>query len=435
VSITLAEDQHVSGITVRLLPHSVVAGKVLDEDGEPLMHAAVQLLRERWLNGRRQLVPVGADSTNDLGEYRISGIGAGRYFAMASFRRPMVNPTVRRGPETESTLNYAPIFYPGVNEVAQATPIALSQGQQILGVDLQLRKVEMYSVRGSVVDESGKPVIQATVMAVPADGYTGVRAMGMVRNPEGAFEIPNITPGSYTLVVNRMGRGERRMTGQLAVQVGNGDLEGVTLQLAPPFDVTGQLKVAEEGIDLANVRVTLEPVQSGAPFFGGTNSEITADGQFRISGVSAGKYRFVVQRLPQGTYVRSVSIQGQDITPGAAINSAAAGVEIALGADAPEVGGTVLDDEKRPLPDASVVLVPESSKTGQYWLFHVTSSDQNGAFAFRNVIPGQYIAYAFTNAEDGAWHDPDFLKQSAGKGTSIKLTEGSRETIQVIGVQ
>jgi hypothetical protein len=431
-AITLAEDQRVTGITVKLIPHAVIAGKVLDEDAEPLMHASVQLLRERWINGRRQLVPAGADSTNDLGEYRIPGMAAGRYYVMASFRRPMVNPSLRRGAEDGSELNYAPVFYPGVNEVAQATPVALSEGQQMLGIDLQIRKLETYNIRGNVVDESGRPVIQATVMAVPVDGYAGVRAMGMVRNPEGVFEIPNVTPGSYTLVVNRTGRGEPRMTGQLPLQVGNGNVEGVTLQLAPPFDISGQVKFASEGADVTNVRVALEPVQFGTPFFGGTNSEMTPDGQFRITGVSPGKYRFVVQRLPEGAYVKGVSVQGLDITAGASINSAATGVEITLGANAPEVTGTVLNKEKQPLPETSVVLVPEDSKAGKYWLFRTASSDQNGAFVFRNVVPGQYTAYAFTEAEEGAWQDPDFLKQYAGKGTAVKLAEGSNEALQLV---
>ena len=48
-----------------MTPHSVVTGRVSDEDNDPLQNANVQLWRFRmW--GKRQLTPNGAN-TNDLG--------------------------------------------------------------------------------------------------------------------------------------------------------------------------------------------------------------------------------------------------------------------------------------------------------------------------------------------------------------------------------
>src|SRR4029453_9038195 len=71
--------QAVSGITIKMVPHGVVAGRVVDEDGEPIARMAVQVQRERWQRGQRQLLPVSTDTTNDLGEYRVAALPAGRY--------------------------------------------------------------------------------------------------------------------------------------------------------------------------------------------------------------------------------------------------------------------------------------------------------------------------------------------------------------------
>lgn len=433
-TIPVGAGQQVTGITVKLLPQAVIAGKVVDEEGDPVMHVAVQVLKERWINGRRQLVPMNADSTNDLGEYRIAELAPGRYYLLANTRSGWE--AQARAPSPAGDLTYPATYYPGVQEASQATPIEVAAGQQALGIDFRLRKLPAFRIRGKVIDEAGKPAQFAAVTAIPSDaGLVGPRGMAMVRGADGAFELANILPGPYTLVVNRMNREERsRMTGQASVQVGNRDLEGVVIQLARPFEVTGFVKLPNEAAIPENLRVVLEPMHTGAPFFGGTESQMK-DGEFTISGISPGKYRFTVQNLPPGTYLKSVMVQGQDLTAGASIMAAATGVEVTLGMNAPQVTGVVLNGEKQPVAGATVALVPESSKFERYWLFRTATTDQNGAFTVNNIVPGQYTAYAFTDVEEGSWHSREFLQPFEGKGVAVKLAEGAKENVQLTAVQ
>ena len=148
-AITLREGQQYSGMTVKLVPHGVIAGRVLDEDGDPVMHASVQILRERWVGTRRQMTPQNGDATNDLGEYRLAGLMPGRYYLMVAFNRP--EPSNRPRPDgAAADLSYASVYYPGVTEIAQATPIQVTPGQEMRGVDLQLRKtVDLSSPRAA----------------------------------------------------------------------------------------------------------------------------------------------------------------------------------------------------------------------------------------------------------------------------------------------
>ena len=77
--LTLNPGQHMSDISFRLVPHGVITGRVLDEDGEPVQHVQVSTMRYRFVNGKRQLAPAGGGTgTNNLGEYRIFGLAPGK---------------------------------------------------------------------------------------------------------------------------------------------------------------------------------------------------------------------------------------------------------------------------------------------------------------------------------------------------------------------
>ena len=56
-SIALEAGQSVADITIRLLPPGVVAGRVLDENNNPVMLASVQCMRIDYSSGRRRLAP------------------------------------------------------------------------------------------------------------------------------------------------------------------------------------------------------------------------------------------------------------------------------------------------------------------------------------------------------------------------------------------
>jgi len=72
--LQLAKGQEMKGLTFKLTPHGIIAGRVLDDEGEPVNMAIVQPLRYVYDRGRRQLVPtIGNASifTNDQGVFVI----------------------------------------------------------------------------------------------------------------------------------------------------------------------------------------------------------------------------------------------------------------------------------------------------------------------------------------------------------------------------
>lgn len=421
-NISLAPGQHVNGLSVKLSRQGVITGKVVDEDGDPLAHTPVQLMRERWVQGKRQILPLHGSTTNDLGEYRLSGLTPGRYYLLANSAQQPGRRLQKVG--TQADFGYVPTYYPGTSEVSQATPLTISAGQELPGVDFQLRKVAVFRIQGKVLDVSGAPAQNVSVMAAPEGTTFGARGgVGVDRN--GVFEFPALPPGNYTLVASGGGRGQARRFARRPVQLGTRDLEGVVISLEPAFEVSGTIRVPE-GMTVTNARVIADPIETGSPF-GGGGAGMVKDGSWKIENLVPGKYRFFLSQIPEGAYQKSVSVQGQDISAGAMVSSAATGVELTLSADAPQLNGTVVDREGEPVRGATVVLAPDESRREQYWLFRTATVDQNGGFAMKGIAPGSYTAYAFSDLEEGSWQSPEFVHQYGSKGVRLKLDEKAQE--------
>ena len=428
--VTVAAGQEVTGGTIKLTPHSVIAGKVVDEDGEPLIGAMVAVSEERYVRGKRTLNTRSSTNVNDLGEYRLYGLPPGRYYLSVDPRRQFGPPVNRT---RESNLALVTVYYPGVIEQSQATPITLTPGQEARGIDLQVRRVPTVHVRGIVTDENGAPTQNASIMVLNGDSMQNGpmnRHMSPVR-PDGAFDVPGLTPGSYTLVAQRAARDRGRSTGVAQVQVGTRDVEGVSLRMIPGATIAGVIRT-EENVNVQNVRITLDPVE-GLPFDMHSSRTVGEGNTFTVPDVGPGRYRVDAVGAPDGYYLKSVQISGQDVTEsGLTVSGAVGGLEVILAKGAGAVEGTVADAEGKPFSSAIVSVVPPQGKRDQWRLFKTAMSDQTGKFTVRNLTPGDYTLLAFDSTEDAAAvQNPEQLKQIESKGATVKLGENGHESAQL----
>jgi Carboxypeptidase regulatory-like domain len=117
--LTLHSGQNLKDLQFRLIPASVIAGKIYDDDGEPMPSVEVSAVRQVYSQGKRSHASAMTATTNDLGEYRLFGLPPGRYFVSCVY--PRWN---RGGPEDDSIEEekegYAKLFYPGTADVAKA---------------------------------------------------------------------------------------------------------------------------------------------------------------------------------------------------------------------------------------------------------------------------------------------------------------------------
>jgi hypothetical protein len=45
--------------------------------------------------------------------------------------------------------------------------------------------------------------------------------------------------------------------------------------------------------------------------------------------------------------------------------------------------------------------------------------------------PGGYKVFAFEEAEDGDWYDPEFMRMYENRGTQVHIAEGAVERVRV----
>ena len=147
--LTLEAGQKSSDLAMRLTPQGVIAGRVLDEEGEPVANVDVQVLRQQYMQGRKQMARTGGATTNDLGEYRVFGLPPGRYYVSANSRQ---NPMLVPGED-----EYVTTFFPRTTDPAAAAPMDVAPGAQLRNIDIPLAKMHTVTVRGHVTTEVRSP--------------------------------------------------------------------------------------------------------------------------------------------------------------------------------------------------------------------------------------------------------------------------------------
>src|SRR5256885_12340692 len=84
--LSCAVGQQLKGAAFQLPRGSVIAGRVLDEDGEAMPGVMVRVMRYQYLQGERRLTPAGGGQTDDKGQYRVWGLMPGDYYVNAVAR-------------------------------------------------------------------------------------------------------------------------------------------------------------------------------------------------------------------------------------------------------------------------------------------------------------------------------------------------------------
>ena len=79
-----------------------------------------------------------------------------------------------------------------------------------------------------------------------------------------------------------------------------------------------------------------------------------------------------------------------------------------------------------------MVLVPKSEKRRSWFRFYfVATSSAQGQFNIKNVIPGEYKAYAWDDVDPWIWMDPEFMRPINGKGEELTVEEGGHARVNL----
>ena len=119
-------------------------GRIVDEFDEPLSDVQVGAQQYQFVQGQRRLVPTGRQgTTNDIGEFRLFGIAPGQYYLTATWRPN--NPANNN----QERVAYAPMYYPGADNAAQARRVTIAAGQELSDIVMSLKPMRATRVSGS----------------------------------------------------------------------------------------------------------------------------------------------------------------------------------------------------------------------------------------------------------------------------------------------
>lgn len=334
-------------------------------------------------------------------------------------------------PQEES---YAATYYPGTIDPARASALEVKAGDEALGMDLTLILQKTYRVRGRVantIDTRARG--ETSIFLLPHE--PGARMFGFMRNratvnERGEFEIRGVAPGSYTLNAMLFADGQMYSARQ-AVEVGQADVDDVSLMIAPGAEINGVVKV-EGNVDLAGtpLRITLAPPDEIFALGGGV-ATVNADGSFRLQNVAPGTYLVRLLNAPPDAYLKAGRFGSENVADGhltVAGGRTSNTLELTVSGNGGKVEGLVLTEENLPYSGGQVVLVPEGfAQRGRAELYKTGVTDQFGKFTLRGVRPGEYKLFAWEDVEPGSWHDRDFLRPYEPKGVKVKVSEGGVE--------
>lgn len=430
--LEISDGQTIEHVDFGLPRGAVIAGRVVDELGEPMSDVMVSVLRYQFMQGRRQLMPAGRfGTTNDIGEYRIFGLPPGQYYLSATLRTTSPNDVA-----TNDRSGYAPTYYPGTPSVSEAQRLTLELAQTQSGVDVTLAPARLARITGSVVDADGKPLAGGMIVLIQASGGMFMSTAGGQVKPDGSFTVLGVAPGEYTLRA-MTGPGPLGGAGALEmistnVTVTGDDISGLRIAGVRPSTLTGRVILPQVGADaIRPAALQLMTVsERPGPLFGdgGGVSRVADDLTFTLK-AQPGNLLIRLRPQAQEVALKAVRVGGQDVTDSGLElrpNEDVGGLEVELTTQQSELSGIVMDGRSRPVKDYSVVVF---ARDPQRWsiasrYFGGGRPDQEGRFKVRSLPAGDYYAIALDYMEPGAGTDPEFLERVRGRATEFSLTEG-----------
>jgi hypothetical protein len=459
-SITLG--QELKGLTLTMMPQSVVTGKVTNSDGDPVHNANVILARRVYQRGGWQLVAGSNALTNDLGEFRLANIMPGRYTLVASEQAGVTDGNaLERGKKAS-----VPTFFPNAVALSGAAFFDVTAGQDLAGIEMRIRQTEVFNVRGKISGRAGVTgqilmrVVPKTEtnsnMVVQPSVLMQMRLQQIRVTEDNSFEFRNLLPGSYIAQI----AAPPRSLGSFEFTVTDEDIPDFVVPVREPVTVTGSVRLeggdlqkllpnydantAQNSAQSAVAAMFSEALSSGARVAVGfveavpvpsplrSPAAVLADGTFTAENLVPGRYQMSLASLPEGTYVKSVRYGGSDVTAKQIDISSGGQIDVVLANRAASVAGVVVDEKGESPAAIAVCLWPE---TPDLMMVNqgtrVLIADQNGRFDIRGLRPGVYYAVAFEDIEWGIAREQPYLNLLKPDASRFDLKESARESARI----
>jgi hypothetical protein len=431
-TVTVQASQTTEDVNLELIRTGAISGRIAGIDGQPMPHVSVEL---RSVSQKTRGSFFGA-TTDDRGAYRIFQIPPGKYHLSANYQPAFQQREIKlQTPAGEAEEIYATTYFPGTADLAQAAVIDIPAGADLAGFDLQLQRMRAVHVRGHISGMDAAPIGVVVVGLQPVGSQLGAAHNALVRDRSGEFELSGVQPGKYVLSAGAPDFSNRG-TGpsvQMAIEVGQTDLEGVQLILAMPQAVTG-LVVAPEGRRIPQGLLVLLSNRARTNSQAGGLGQVGSDGTFTLAAVPAGDYDVQVGSVGPGDdlYVSAIRRGDDDVlAKGLHVSGPSEPLEILLKPNGGTVEAVVRTPTGDPLPGANVALRPAPPRDKQMALYGTCVTDARGVCTLRGVAPGTYHAFAAPKEAGLDLRDPDSTKDLEKRTKAVNIAEGDRQSVEL----
>lgn len=415
-------------LVLRLAPAAIIAGKILDEAGEPVRHATVTVYRDDHSSGVDRIQQFRTAQTDDQGSYEVASLVPGTYFLSATAKpwyavHPNSTDSGMEGNSADPAtlpraldVAYPLTYYSDVIDADSATPIPIRGGER-LQVEIHLSPVPSLRLLFRV-PTSGNNGFSVPRLEQPAfDGSTFFQNDGVRMVSPGLVELTGIPAGRYNLDLNGPGAA-LRMNG---VDLNKDGEEIDTSKTEALTSVKVTIQVTGEATVPPHLSVAL---RSGGRLFTGMQA-VSEKGEAEFPQVAAGRYEIVVWSSTKQFSITHIAAEGAEVSAHSITVTAGTSVSVSLTvlSGSLRVDGTAKRAGK-PFAGAMVVLVPKSPERDRD-LFRRDQSDLDGTFSLQNVVPGSYTVLAIENGWDLDWSQPGVIAAYLKRGRAIEIANQS----------
>ena len=297
-------------------------------------------------------------------------------------------------------------------------------GTETGGINIVVAPVRQRHVRGVVLDGATGETSWRTPRwrsRTPSPSFGGSRESPEVSPNTGAFDVV-LLPGTHTLTAT-----SEAGIGSATFQLGDNDLENVTIVVSPRLKIAGRIAVdgaSPTVAELGELRITLagnarqlaerrrlrtavryvteHSILTARP---ATSASNRSDFECGSSGISfaraAGPAKCLCEVDPTGKPRRIERRPSFERTAGQHTRRC-------FGYEA-RFHRRRGDERQQTAGQRCSVVWPRMSALVRICFFNLVS-DSSGRFRFDRVPPGDYKMFAWSEVENGSWYDPDFMK-------------------------
>jgi protocatechuate 3,4-dioxygenase beta subunit len=427
-AIVTGADFSTDKLVLRLTPLALVTGHVLDESGEGVRDAQVQLFREDHSGGMSRVVGVGRSSTDDRGYFDFPSMRPGTYFISATGSpwyavHPLTGQPgdpARISPELDVT--YPTTYYGGATDSDGASAIEL-KGGQTQEVEIRLAPVPALHFTLRVPVEEGEtnvfrhPVLLKRVF----DSTEFPRTAQTHFVSPGVIEVSGLAAGRYDVNIRSTDPVDTQRFSEIDLEHDGQDLNATDSETMTKLTIKLRADALPKqyGVGLRDSRqkiVAFAPAESS--------------GQLIFPALRPGKYAIVVPA--QGKFYavkRVISPAGETAGHDVTVSSAEMEITAELTEGVVTVEG-VVSKAGKPTPGIMVALVPNDPEA-HLDFFRRDQSDFDGTFSLRGVIPGTYTVVAVEDAWGFDWLKAGVLARYVKHGQAVVVGEKLKGAIHL----